>query len=66
LAGKILKHTKSNSKLTFSPLMQDDPKRRCPDITKAKEVLKWSPLVSLDEGLSKTIQWFELQSAAKQ
>lgn len=62
LAQKIIRYTKSGSKLTFSPLMQDDPKRRCPDITRAKQLLGWEPLIDLDAGLSRTIQWFQSQT----
>lgn len=43
----------------FRPLPEDDPRQRCPDITKAKEVLGWEPKVSLDEGLENTIQYFK-------
>jgi nucleoside-diphosphate-sugar epimerase len=43
----------------FEPLPQDDPKRRCPDITKAKRVLKWEPKVSLEEGLKRTLEYFQ-------
>ena len=62
LARKIIEYTESDSKLTYSQLMQDDPKRRCPDIRKASEALGWRPLVALDAGLKKTIQWFESQA----
>ncbi|MGH2638914.1 MAG: GDP-mannose 4,6-dehydratase, partial [Rhabdochlamydiaceae bacterium] len=59
LAQKIIACTKSNSKLSFSPLMQDDPKRRCADISRAMEILGWKPLVTFDKGLTQTIEWFE-------
>jgi UDP-glucuronate decarboxylase len=58
LAETILKKTGSKSKFTFSPLGQDDPKRRQPDITKAVQKLGWSPKVSLEEGLERTIDYF--------
>jgi len=58
LAETIIKLTKSKSKLTFKSLPQDDPKQRKPDITLAKRVLGWEPKVSLEEGLSKTIEYF--------
>ncbi len=45
------------SDITFSPLPQDDPLKRCPDITRARQVLGWSPKVNLKEGLTKMIQW---------
>jgi len=58
LAEKIKEITHSPSKITFRPLPQDDPRRRCPDITKAKTILGWQPQTSLEEGLTKTIDWF--------
>jgi UDP-glucuronate decarboxylase len=58
LAETILKKTGSKSEFTFSPLGQDDPKRRQPDITKAIQKLGWSPEVSLEEGLERTIEYF--------
>lgn len=58
LAKKIIKLTNTKSKIIFKPLPQDDPKVRCPDITKAKKVLGWSPSVSLIDGLKKTIEYF--------
>jgi dTDP-glucose 4,6-dehydratase len=45
--------------IVFEPLPQDDPKRRCPDITKAKRLLKWEPKVNLEEGLKLTIAYFK-------
>ncbi len=58
LARKIIELTKSESKIKFLPPMEDDPKRRCPDITKAKKILNWEPKISLDEGLKITIEYF--------
>lgn len=49
----------SKSKLIFKELPKDDPKRRCPDITKAKTLLNWSPKTPLKEGLKKTIDYFK-------
>jgi UDP-glucuronate decarboxylase len=43
----------------MKPLPQDDPKQRCPDISLAKRVLKWQPVVSLDQGLIATIRYFK-------
>ncbi len=57
-ANKILKLTKSSSKIYFKPLPVDDPKTRCPDITRAKKLLKWQPKVSVDDGIMRTIEWF--------
>ena len=59
LAKKIIELTGSRSKIVFQPLPQDDPKRRCPDITFAKIKLNWEPKTSLEEGLKKTIEYFE-------
>ena len=58
LAKKIIELTNSKSKIVFKELPMDDPKRRCPDITKANKILKWKPNVSLEEGLRKTVNWF--------
>jgi nucleoside-diphosphate-sugar epimerase len=59
VADMVKKIADSDSEVVFRPLPQDEPRRRCPDITKAKEVLKWEPRVGLEEGLSKTIAWFK-------
>ena len=59
LADIILEQTSSGSSITFKDLPIDDPAKRCPDITLAKEILGWSPAVSLDLGLRDTIHWFE-------
>ncbi len=61
VAHKIKKITGSSSNITFLPPLEDDPKRRCPDITKAEKVLRWKPKISLDEGLENTIQYFKLK-----
>jgi dTDP-glucose 4,6-dehydratase len=58
LAKTILEITKSDSKIIFRQLPADDPKRRCPDISLAKKILKWEPKVSLEEGLKKTAEYF--------
>ena len=59
LAQKILQLTGSKSKIIFRPLPVDDPRQRRPDIDLAKKELGWSPTVSLDEGLKKTIPYFQ-------
>ena len=59
LAKMILEFTGSKSKLRFDPLPEDDPMQRKPDITLAKQVLKWQPTVSLEEGLKKVIAYFD-------
>ncbi|MEN9391277.1 MAG: hypothetical protein RL017_575 [Pseudomonadota bacterium] len=58
LAELVIKLTGSKSKLVFLPKPEDDPKQRRPDISLAKDVLKWSPKVQLEEGLKKTIDYF--------
>lgn len=55
----VLKLTDSQSKPVYRPLPKDDPKQRKPDITLAKKKLKWEPKVSLEDGLQKTIAWFQ-------
>lgn len=57
LAEIIIELTNSNSSLKFLELPEDDPMQRKPDISKAKEFLKWSPKIPLEEGLLKTIDW---------
>jgi nucleoside-diphosphate-sugar epimerase len=58
--AKIVKNlTKSESEVVFLPLPEDDPKRRCPNISEAKKILKWKPVTSLKCGLQKTINWFK-------
>ncbi len=60
LAEKIIKMTRSRSKIIYEPLPEDDPIKRKPDITIAKENLDdWQPVVPLDEGLEKTIYYFK-------
>ena len=58
LAQKVLDITKSNSKIVYKELPQDDPMQRKPDITLAKKELKWEPTIDLEEGLEKTIEYF--------
>ncbi len=59
LAEKVIKLTRTKSKLEFTDQATDDPKRRCPDITLAKKELGWEPKVALEEGLKKTIEYFK-------
>ena len=58
LAEAVLAVTGSKSKLKHVDLPQDDPKRRCPDISKAKAVLGWEPQVDLKTGLAKTAAYY--------
>ena len=59
LAQKILKMTQSKSKLKYFPLPQDDPRQRKPDIGLAQSKLNWNPHILLEEGLEKTINYFQ-------
>ncbi len=58
IAKKIQAMVKKPTQLEFKPLPADDPKVRCPDIRRAKELLGWESKVSLDEGLKRTIEYF--------
>jgi UDP-glucuronate decarboxylase len=59
LAEIIISLSNSSSRLVYQPLPQDDPKQRKPDISLAREKLSWEPGVSLEEGLKKTIAYFD-------
>jgi len=59
LAELVLHITQSKSEIVSRPLPEDDPIQRCPDIALAKGKLKWEPVVSLREGLEKTIEYFK-------
>ena len=59
LAGKIIEMTGSSSELTFHPLPENDPVQRQPDITKARKILGWEPVIDLEKGLEKTIAYFK-------
>lgn len=63
LAQQIIKRTASKSTIDFHPLPEDDPKKRLPDITKAKTLLGWEPKVQPEEGLQRTIDWFIQENA---
>ncbi len=58
-AQQIIQITGSKSRIVFKPLPQDDPKQRRPDITKAKQLLKWEPKVPFAEGMRRTIEYFK-------
>lgn len=60
LAEIIIRLTGSRSKIVSRPLPPDDPKQRRPDITKAREILGWTPTVELEAGLTKTIAYFDV------
>jgi len=59
LAQLVISKVNSGSKLCFSDLPSDDPKQRKPDISAAKNLLSWSPLIDIEEGLDSTIQFFK-------
>ena len=58
-AREILAVTGSGAEIIFKPLPQDDPTRRCPDITRAKELLGWEPKIKLRYGLEKSLEYFK-------
>ncbi|KAA0577822.1 SDR family oxidoreductase [Azospirillum sp. B21] len=58
LAEKVIRLTRSTSKIEHKPLPQDDPKQRQPDIAKARALMDWEPVVPLEEGLDRTIAYF--------
>ena len=61
LAHLVLKINQSSNKISFDNAMDDDPQQRCPDLTLAKTKLGWHPEVSVEDGLSITIDWFKNQ-----
>lgn len=64
LAEQVLKQIPdSKSRIVHEPLPQDDPKQRCPDITKARSLLGWSPTVDLQEGLARTVEYYRSELA---
>jgi len=63
LAEKVIQVTQSNSEIVFEPLPQDDPRQRRPDITLAKGLLGWQPLVNLESGIEKTAEFFRKEMA---
>ena len=63
-AERVRAHFPKAGPIVFEPLPEDDPKRRCPDIGKAKRLLGWEPTVQLGEGLKRTIEYFEGQFVA--
>ena len=59
LAERILALAGGRGRIVFRDLPEDDPKQRCPDATRARDILGWAPTVSLDEGLARTLRWFQ-------
>jgi UDP-glucuronate decarboxylase len=66
LAERVIELTGSSSKLVFKPLPSDDPIQRKPDISVAKQLLNWEPTIQLDEGLGKTIHYFDALLSGEQ
>jgi UDP-glucuronate decarboxylase len=66
IAKRIVDMLDSKSEIVFEKLPDDDPRRRCPDISKAKTYLEWQPKVSLDEGMKRTIDYFLSELRVKQ
>jgi len=62
LANIIRKLIESSSNIEFRPPPINDPRRRCPDVNKAKKLLEWKPKISLEQGLKRTITWFRRKS----
>jgi dTDP-glucose 4,6-dehydratase len=58
-AEEIIALTGTDQKIVYHPLPQDDPKQRCPDISKAKSILGWQPKVDRAEGLKLTFEYFK-------
>ncbi len=61
IAQKIISLTRSKSKIIYEPLPENDPSRRKPDLSRTKEILAWNPQIQLEDGLIKTIHFFEKQ-----
>jgi dTDP-glucose 4,6-dehydratase len=63
-AREVLAVTGSSSGIEFCPLPTDDPRQRCPDITKARTLLQWQPTISLHTGIRLTLDYFRAALAA--
>ena len=59
LVDMVVAMTGTDSRVVYHPLPEDDPRRRKPDISRAKELLGWEPRVDLEQGLEATIRWFD-------
>lgn len=59
LAHLVLRTNQTSNKISFTQAMDDDPQQRCPDLTLAKSKLNWSPTTSIEDGISRTIDWFK-------
>jgi dTDP-glucose 4,6-dehydratase len=65
-AERIREHFDNVPEIIFEALPQDDPKRRCPDISKAKRILNWEPKINLEEGLKRTLAYFKQEFSRQQ
>ena len=65
IARTIIRLVGSRSRIVYRPLPVDDPKQRRPDISRARTLLRWDPTVGLEEGLTKTVAYFESKLAAE-
>ena len=65
IAEMVIELSGSQSEISHQPLPEDDPKQRCPDITRAREALGWEPQIPAREGLAKTLTWFASQAKAR-
>ena len=65
-AERIREHFDNVPEIIFEALPQDDPKRRCPDISKAKRILNWEPKINLEEGLKRTLTYFKQEFSRQQ
>jgi UDP-glucuronate decarboxylase len=65
MAEVVLAAIPTRSRLVYHPLPVDDPRQRCPDITRARTLLGWQPRVRFAEGLEQTIAWFRTQVVAQ-
>ncbi|MNC87048.1 UDP-glucose 4-epimerase [compost metagenome] len=64
IARTIITLVGSRSRIVYRPLPVDDPRQRRPDITRARTILGWEPKVGLEEGLTKTVEYFKAKVAA--
>ena len=62
-AKLIVRLSGSKSEIVFREAPEDDPRRRQPDITKARRLLDWEPMIKLEDGLAQTIEWFRTRAA---
>jgi dTDP-glucose 4,6-dehydratase len=65
IAEMVARLSDSESEIVYRPLPEDDPRRRCPDISRAREALGWEPRTPAPEGLKKTLAWFASTSQYK-